>query len=132
MNIGEAMRIGRKNAAYTQKELAALLHTSAQNISLYEKGLRTPKIELLNSLSNICFNSFPTPDVRLAYVEIRNYISEKMQEETTEEINSLLEKINDDRTAELLQSFNLLNPTGQYTAIERVTELTEIKRYTIK
>lgn len=52
MNIGENIRLARKNANLTQKELGEFLGVSQAMIGQYEKGIRNPKIETLGKIAH--------------------------------------------------------------------------------
>ena len=50
-NVGDKIKILRKNAKMTQKELAEILDTSASAVGMYEQNRREPDIETLIKLS---------------------------------------------------------------------------------
>ena len=52
MNISEKIRCARKEAGFTQGELAEKLGVSQAMISAYEKGLRNPKIETIEKIAD--------------------------------------------------------------------------------
>ena len=52
MTIGERIKAARNNRNITQKELAKRLNVSETFISQYERGIRNPKIETLQKISN--------------------------------------------------------------------------------
>ena len=51
MNIGEKIQICRKAKRMSQEELGELLMVSRQTISLWENGLREPKLSNLIALA---------------------------------------------------------------------------------
>ena len=52
MEIGERIKLSRKKAGLTQKELGELLNVSAAMIAQYENNLRNPKFETLDKIAN--------------------------------------------------------------------------------
>lgn len=52
MELGENIQKARKAAGMTQKELAEKLGVSAPNISQYERGTKTPKIETVKRIAH--------------------------------------------------------------------------------
>ena len=52
MEIGERIKLLRKKAGLTQKELGELLNVSAAMIAQYENNLRNPKFETLDKIAN--------------------------------------------------------------------------------
>lgn len=129
MELCDAMRILRKESKITQRELAESLGTTPQNISLYEKGERKPREEFIHLL--VLFyheRGITSREAEKAYNELMQHLSIKagnriiwVEHDTGE---------NTELTFDLLSKFQQLNNTGKQVAIDRVTELTEIKRYT--
>lgn len=157
MTIGENIRKFRTSLKLTQKELGDLIGTTQQMIAQYENGRRNPKVETLNkiaqalhttveelsnhtmyyfesSFENI-FGSDNTPSPlddlirthnmggsdRFVFIEAVNTWYEQIQlrnETFPEAIESLI------------KNFYFLNLAGRIEAIKRVSELTEIKKYT--
>lgn len=52
MTTGERIRIARKNAGLTQKQLGEKLNLSYQAIAQWENGFRNPKFETLRKIAN--------------------------------------------------------------------------------
>lgn len=52
MSFSNNLKKLRKELNFSQKELAEKLETTQQNISLYEKGVVTPNIEILIQLAD--------------------------------------------------------------------------------
>lgn len=52
MNIGQNIRIYRKKAGLSQKELGEKLGVSQQHIAQYENGKRTPKLETIIKIAS--------------------------------------------------------------------------------
>lgn len=53
MNIGEKIKHLRLNNKITSKELSKILNISASALSLYENGMRQPKLELIVKISEL-------------------------------------------------------------------------------
>lgn len=53
MNIGEKIKYLRLNNKITSKELSKILDISASALSLYENGMRQPKLELIVKISEL-------------------------------------------------------------------------------
>lgn len=53
MTIGDRLRMLRKEAGLTQKELGEKLGVSASMIGQYEKNLRSPKFETLQKIASV-------------------------------------------------------------------------------
>ncbi len=129
MDLCDVMRVLRKESKLTQRELAEKLGTTPQNISLYEKGARRPREEFISML--VLFyheRGITSREAEKAYNELLQYLSVKVGKtliwvEHDKESDT-------DLSFELLSKFTMLNDAGKQVAIDRVTELTEIKRYT--
>lgn len=52
LNTGEKIKLARKRARLTQKELGEKLNITYQQIGQYEKGIRKPKLETLDNIAN--------------------------------------------------------------------------------
>ncbi|MCI8582706.1 MAG: helix-turn-helix transcriptional regulator [Dorea sp.] len=52
MNTGEKIKLARKRAGLTQKELGEKLGITYQQIGQYENGKRQPKLETLNKIAD--------------------------------------------------------------------------------
>ncbi len=131
MEIGENIKLIRKEKGYTQKQLAEKLGTSPQNFAQYENGKRKPKFETLKKIADalgvpagdliesICIGPMFEDDISaLEYLQ-ENYSECPLENES--EIKT--EKF-------LLDNYRKLNDTGKIEAVKRVQELTEIPKYT--
>ena len=174
MTLGEIIKTVRKKKGLSQKNLAALLNTTPQNLAQYENNRRKPKLDTLRKMTEAMNVSLH--ELTKLYPEIFNYYSPdewhnhaiKWSNELTNKFKNLsTEKQgfmkqasglyqqhahnvvdSDARTALLLNSFEKLNipgrmasihllnafeklnTTGRSEALKRVSELTEIKKYT--
>lgn len=107
LNTGEKIKLARKRAGLTQKELGEKLGITYQQIGQYENGKRQPKLETLNKIADALdadvwelYNGYELPIPR--------------DTENIETMNKLM--------------WNLNNP-GQDKAIEQVELLTKIPEY---
>lgn len=131
MTIGKQIRYVRKHLGLTQKELGRLSGTSETTIKQYEAEKRQPRIEQLQkiayalggSVSDIFLldnEELNEEDFLKAYATSLQQFHGKIVEKAQEEEN------------ELLYNYRQLNTDGRTEARKRVSELTEIKRYTEK
>lgn len=136
MDIGEKIRLIRKEKGMTLQQLANIMGCSPQLISQYENGKRTPKLETIQRIANAL--EVPTwellgiskQEAVLAYENDRcNKTGYK-----TSELSPVIKNdiIHESRFNKLKNAYNRLNDSGQKEAIKRVEELTEINRYTEK
>lgn len=120
MTTGNRIKEARKSKGLSQIELAKLTGISVNSIRLYEGNKRSPKVETLELIAR-CLNV----DVySLADWNQSNELLEhhsKLKQTLYGETHVVIDKI--------AYCLNLLNPLGQQKAIERVEELTEIKKY---
>ena len=129
MNISEKIRRARKEAGFTQSELAEKLGVSQAMISAYEKGLRNPKLETLQKIANVLkVNIFSLMDhdvyqMKYDIMPHANPITGELEFSETEYIDLT------DR-AKYIDCYDNLNALGKEEALKRVEELTEIKKYT--
>lgn len=122
LSIGANLKRIRINKGITQKELAEKVGLVYSSYSNYENGNRIPSKKTLEKIAEVL-----NVDIfELMYDELT---AKKIHEQANKEFNRQCD-ILDDRRQYLLNIFNMLNDEGQKKAIERVEELTEIKRYT--
>lgn len=110
MHIGKQIKYYRQLQGYTQKRLAEECGLAIGTIQQYELEKREPKLEMLIKIVNVLDISM---DTLLGY----NYQSDNHALLSDDEIT-------------LLRYYHILNADGQSKAIERVEELTEVKKYT--
>ena len=137
MNIGEQIRNYRKKAGLSQKELGQKLGVSQQHIAQYETGKRMPKLETVKkiavALNTDIGNLLKTNDDGILSYDFTAFNYEEIKTALCDIIpgvKEVIESENNDRKAKLLLNYEQLNEIGQKKAIERVSELTEIPRYT--
>ena len=72
MTIGENIKRIRNMKSLTQKDLAELLSVTPQNISQYERGVKTPKYETIKKIAAALQVNPSNIDERLAIVSDSN------------------------------------------------------------
>ena len=116
--VGEKIKIARKSAGLTQKELAKRAGISMVSVQQYERGVRNPQLKQLSQIAaalnknilDFLSQSLPTP----------------IFDDILQGVDNLQNEVNKPR---LLEEFDKLNATGQEVALERVSELTQIPMY---
>ncbi len=113
MAVGDNIRAERKKAGLTQKELGERLGISPVGIAQWENGLRTPKIETLQKISDAL-----------------NVPISKLMEICDDELLKQVEQLRSQaRVSKIEEYLSQLNDEGQEVAVERIRELAEIPRY---
>lgn len=147
MNTGEKIKLARRKAGLTQKELGEKLKVSQAMIGQYENGKRNPKLQTVRKIADALeINLFDLIDDFEQYSpeEIAQDFRERIKEgaeitknaaESTASAISEMAKVGlalSDEAKEtlLLHHYDKLNRSGKFEAIKRVEELTEIKKYT--
>lgn len=118
MTVAERIRIARKNAGLSQKELGDKLNMSPVMISQYENGVRNPKLETLQKIADaldVLMSDLLTFDVlsSLEKTDVENWVS-------------LIGDTNRDKIDEFML---MLNDSGQKEAVRQVELLTKIPEY---
>lgn len=154
MNIGEQIRIYRKKAGLSQKELGIKLGVSQQNIAQYENGLRTPKIETIFKIAESLDvfpsgvekgDSFLSDEFLTAYVNSLKDLPKKERNLATIEFLKKYADIGGYKFEHVIttpyiehleaalrtteQLFKKLNKKGQDKAVEQIELLTKIPEY---
>lgn len=132
MTTGERIRIARKNAGLTQKQLGEKLNLSYQTIAQWENNLRNPKLETLRKIANELncpitdlLTEDEIPIVRLGY-DVGYTLGKR---EWIEYLEKYLGYTFSDAEQKIVDLLEKLNEEGQNKAAERVEELTEIPKY---
>jgi hypothetical protein len=115
MNIGENIKKIRKSKGLTQKELADKMGITQQSFAQYERTQNIPKLETLRTIAAAL-------DVSIYDLQGVSWMNKAAE----------LNRTHKEKTQVLLDHYNKLNDLGQDKAIERVEELTELKKYTDK
>lgn len=124
-NIGERIKAARLNKGWTQGQLAHAVNVSSMAISRYENGSRTPNDIIVEKIAKQLDVSF----FELYFGMTEDEIEEDMAAAKEAHEKRLEEHYLPGLTKDLVVTFNQLNEAGQLKAIERVEELTEIKKY---
>lgn len=123
LTTGENIRKFRTELKLTQKELGKAIGTTQQMIAQYENGQRNPKIETLNKIAK----ALHTTTEELSNHTMSLY---EFNMPTSELLNMFLDEKDFEERQRLQAYYGLLNHEGKQEAIKRVSELTEIKKYT--
>lgn len=113
----------------TQKQLAEMCNMYESQIRKYETGKANPKIQTLSKIAS----ALELP------VDMLRSDSELSLDKLTKDIQKLFtnvslevvgEMVGDKNELYLIENYRKLNETGKEEAQKRVSELTEIKKYT--
>lgn len=115
MNLGGNIKKIRKSKGLTQKQLAEKLGTTPQYISKLEKNINSLNFTTMNTVADAL-------DVSIYELQGVSWMVTAMEK---------LGEIKDKKQT-LIGLFDKLNDLGQDKAVERVGELTELKKYTDK
>ena len=112
-NLGQKIKVARKAAGMTQRQLADKLHKSFSTIQKYENGVVEPPISSIPEIAAaIGITPLELMETAIAWPgELQVVIDAR------------------DRRTVLNAAFDQLNPDGQQKAIERIEELTELQKY---
>lgn len=116
MTTGERIKAARQAVGLTQEELGKRLGISGSSIAQYEMGHRKPKIETLNRIA-AALGEAPWELVGDWHPDG----SGEMQRPKTCKY--------DDEWGRIAAALGRLNADGRQKAVERVEELTEVRRY---
>lgn len=137
MTTGQRIKAARKKAKLTQKELGAKLGIAYQTLAQWENDLRNPKVETLDRIAvalGVSLSELLSEDMATLYrtgVEFGyegSQLENKMYARYLEGIGYSWTK----SEQKIISAFSSLNAEGQEKAIERMEELTEIPKYTVR
>ncbi|MCC8101443.1 MAG: helix-turn-helix domain-containing protein [Clostridiales bacterium] len=132
MSTGERIKKARKTAGLTQKQLAAKLGTSQQNIAQYESGKRNPKQETLREIADILNVSIEDlkdtivwpQEIYFWYKKAledqqrqNQLATEKVINDTIEEWTQIYSEVMEKKYGSLLTLYDSLNDAGKEYAI---------------
>lgn len=125
--IGNRIKTRRKELSLTLNDIGNIVGVASSTIQRYENGtISQYKLPVLESIAK-ALNVNPTWLVREdAPMNIPQIISTPL----TSEIEITNNNIKNLKESKLVNIFNKLNETGKKEAIKRVSELTEINKYT--
>lgn len=131
MTIGDKIKLARKEAGYTQKQLAELCKVATGTIQQYELGKRQPGLNQLEKIADALGKNIIELIGVEGVVEQSRNIRNNLDIKNLDIYDAQTDK-NKSKQTVLLNHYNQLNEAGKDKAIERVEELTEIPRYTDK
>ena len=118
MTIGKLIKEARKNAGFSQRELAEKSGTATGTIQQYERGVRQPRLEQLLRIADAL-------DVSIFY-----FTDAENENGDDQIVTAVEESLDADIAIERIgKSLYKLNQAGKTEAVKRVEELTEIKKY---
>lgn len=125
--IGNRIKTRRKELSLTLNDIGNIVGVASSTIQRYENGtISQYKLPVLESIAK-ALNVNPTWLVREdAPMNIPNIINTPL----TSGIEITNNNIKNLKESKLVNIFNKLNETGKKEAIKRVSELTEINKYT--
>lgn len=130
--MGKQIQKYRKEKRLTQRELAEKCGVATGTIQQYELGKRQPRLEQLRVISNALGIAL----YRLTDGDYSSFSPEELQNDFLKaaiQLDDFHEMIAAKALEEekvLLSDFRILNEKGRKEAQKRVSELTELKRYT--
>ena len=133
MTTGQRIKAARKKAGMTQSELSSKLNIPYQSISQWERDLRNPKRETLQSIADaLCI---PVRDLMDTSAYDEGFKDGSEAEEWQNHVIDKLRKRDgysgSDIETQLIRAFARLNPSGQKEAVKRIEELAEMPKYTV-
>ena len=129
MSFASRLKQAREDANFTQQELANALGITKSAVGNYENGVSSPKWDILLKIFDVL------------HVEPNFLYQDSFSPESntttnlTSQQSALLSLLRESeardqaRISEIIRDFRNLNEDGKGKAVERVHELTEIKRY---
>lgn len=126
MTTGQRIKLARRNAGLTQKELGQKLGITYQTLAQWENDLRKPKFDTLKRIADAL--GVPVGEL-LGLEDMGGGLWGHEADDST--VMKLAQNIKAHMTpkAKLNAAFDQLNNEGQGVAVQRVEELTEIPRY---
>lgn len=139
MTQGDLLKVARKHAGLTQKELGQKLGVSGAAIAQYENNLRHPKYETLQRIAKALDVDITKLDSQLSKslaLDLTAFL-EDQEVKNVDSVEYFADLSDGDiitipmntEEGQLLYNFQRLNRKGREEAMKRISELTEIKRY---
>ena len=107
--FGKRLKQLRENANITQEELGKKVNLVKSNISMYEKGKRTPSVEILEQMSNIFDVSI---DYLLGKTEIKKY-NTPFNSNTEKKLFEKIKKMSEEQKKKILDVINIFFPDDE-------------------
>lgn len=123
MSFGERMKQIRQNKGMTQNQLAVKANISRVAIGNYERGDRQPNIDITKKIADAL--GVPVADLAgwSAFDEQYSHLADEVK------LLDLAKKI-DENTFKLNELFSQLNDSGKGKAIDALSDLVMIEKYT--
>ena len=123
MSIGDNIKNLRKQAGFSQKELAAMIEQTPTSIMHYEKGDRTPNQEIIEKIATALK---VRPSTLLDWDDWENRFNHdgKLSEEV-----KMIEAKQEKEDVKLLQQFHMLNDAGKEKILSDLEDLTMLPKY---
>lgn len=129
--IGNRIKARRKELNLTLSDIANVVGVASSTIQRYENGtISQYKLPVLESIAK-ALNVNPTWLVREdAPMELTLSTKEILISDSNTKMENSLSNLISIKESKLINIFNKLNETGKQEAIKRVSELSEINKYT--
>lgn len=123
MSIGDNIKNLRKQAGFSQKELATMIEQTPTSIMHYEKGDRTPNQEIIEKIATALK---VRPSTLLDWDDWENRFNPdgKLSEEV-----KMIESKQEKEDVKLLQQFHMLNDAGKEKILSDLEDLTMLPKY---
>lgn len=123
LSIGDNIKNLRKQAGFSQKELAAMIEQTPTSIMHYEKGDRTPNQEIIEKIATALK---VRPSTLLDWDDWENRFNPdgKLSEEV-----KMIESKQEKEDVKLLQQFHMLNDAGKEKILSDLEDLTMLPKY---
>lgn len=123
LSIGDNIKNLRKQAGFSQKELAAMIEQTPTSIMHYEKGDRTPNQEIIEKIAT-ALKVRPSTLLDWDDWENRFNLDGKLSEEV-----KMIEVKQEKEDVKLLQQFHMLNDAGKKKILSDLEDLTMLPKY---
>lgn len=124
MSVGEKIKHYRKAKKMTQKQLGELCGIAEPNIRKYELGKQNPKKETVEKIAEALDIN---PNVLLGWED--TYNPNGVLEKEVSLIEQIQQQYGKD-AVQLLKCFTELNELGRERALERISDIASIAKYT--
>ena len=123
LSIGDNIKNLRKQAGFSQKELATMIEQTPTSIMHYEKGDRTPNQEIIEKIATALK---VRPSTLLDWDDWENRFNPdgKLSEEV-----KMIESKQEKEDVKLLQQFHMLNDAGKEKILSDLEDLTMLPKY---
>ena len=142
LTVGEQIKRIRKEKGLTQREVCERMGKTPSFIGQYENGARLPKYDtlkeiakalgvrvrvLLEPLSNE--SDFIEHPEQFPFEYVNELISDMKSEAEEQKKSEPIYKLTEKNISKIESAMHRLNAWGQFLAVQRIEELTEVPRY---